>query len=165
LLALDASGPALRRALDVGVWLVKPNLTELEELVGATLPDLDSRADACRAVIDAGGAEMVALSMGGEGALLVTRGEAWQAVAPTVSPVSTVGAGDSFTAGLVAALAAGATRPEALGRAVAAGTAALLAPGTQLCRSADAQTLARRVRVERLAEAEATATRLRPAAA
>jgi len=165
LLVLDASGPALRRALDVGVWLVKPNVAELEEFCGAKLPDLDSRADACRSVIDAKCAEMVALSMGAEGALLVTRNEAWRAMAPEVSPVSTVGAGDSFTAGLVTALAVGASTPEALVQAVAAGTAALLAPGTQLCRRGDVQTLARRVRVERLWGADSKATRSRQVAA
>ncbi|HTX51117.1 MAG TPA: 1-phosphofructokinase family hexose kinase [Caulobacteraceae bacterium] len=164
-LAVDASGLPLRRAVEAGVWLVKPNLAELEELAAATLPDLDSRAAACRTVIETGGAEIVALTMGAEGALLVTRDEAWRAAAPSVAPISTVGAGDSFTGALVTALSAGSAYPEALALAVAAGTAALLAPGTQLCRRTGVQALARRVRFERLSAGEPRATRSPPAAA
>lgn len=163
--AVDSSGLPLRKALDAGAWLVKPNLAELEEMAAATLLDLDSRLDACRALIETGGAEMVALTMGAEGALLVTTDEAWRASAPCVAPVSTVGAGDSFMGALVTALAAGTAKPEALAQAVGAGTAALLAPGTQLCRAADVWALARRVRVERLPDARARTTRSRPAAA
>ncbi len=166
-LALDAAGPALRHGLAAGVWLVKPNLAELEELAGAALPDLESRLGACRRLVEDGAAEIVALSMGADGALLVGAEEAWFAPAPRIAPLSTVGAGDSFTAGLVRALANGAPAPSALAMAVAAGSAALLAPGTQLCRAADVQSLLARIRPELAwrAGTPSSATRPRPAAA
>lgn len=144
-MALDASGVALRHGLAAGVWLVKPNLAELAQASGAALADTGSRLAACRAIVAAGGAEIVALSMGGEGAMLVTAAAAWQAKAPAVAAVSTVGAGDSFMGALVLALASGLDHPEALRRAVAAGSAALLAPGSQLCLPADVHRLAERV--------------------
>ncbi|MFI4936595.1 MAG: 1-phosphofructokinase family hexose kinase [Caulobacterales bacterium] len=149
-LALDAAGPALRYGLAAGVWLVKPNLRELEELTGHPLPDMASRLEACRAIVSHGGAEIVALSMGAQGALLVSASEAWRAEAPALTPLSAIGAGDSFMAALTWALHAGAAPAEALRRAVAAGSAALLAPGTQLCRAADVRRLLERVCVSPL---------------
>src|SRR5579872_1080419 len=152
-LALDTSGPALKAALEAGVWLFKPNLGELRAVTGAPLSTLPERLAACQAAIGRGGAELVALSMGAEGAMLVGREQAWIAGAPVVTVASAVGAGDSFMAGLVLALAEGSPSPEALRRAVAAGTAALLAEGTQLARAADAERLAARVGVSALCEA------------
>lgn len=144
--ALDTSDKGLREGLAAGVWLVKPNLAELEALHGGPLADVQARLAACRVLVDTGGAEIVALSMGAKGALIVTRTEAWCAKAPRVRLVSTIGAGDSFTGGLIHALAAGLPIPEALRWAVAAGTATLHTPGTELCRASDVETLRARVR-------------------
>ena len=149
-LALDAAGPALAEGLVAGVWLVKPNLGELEQLVGAPLPVLSARLGACRDLIGRRAAEVVALSMGPEGALLATEDGAWLCATPPLTPISTVGAGDSFMGGLVQALADGRKAPEALARAVAAGSAALLAPGTQLCQAEDVARLAREISATRL---------------
>jgi 6-phosphofructokinase 2 len=161
-LALDAAGPALRHGLAAGAWLVKPNLEELAALRGGPLPDLESRLAACRDLVRGGKAQIVALSMGPEGALIVSADEAWRAAAPQITPVSTVGAGDSFMGGLVHALSRDLPLAEALRWAVAAGSAALMAPGTQLCRLSDVQALLPRIRPERLA---VSATPPRPAAA
>lgn len=150
-LALDASGAALKAGLAAGVWLVKPNLRELEELCGAALPDLASRLAACRSILGAGGAEMVALSQGREGALLVTRTGAWRAASLAITPVSTIGAGDSFLAGLVWSLARGSPPAKALEWAVAAASATLLAPGTSLCRRTEVLRLRGAVKAEALA--------------
>ena len=144
-LALDAAGPALRHGLAGGVWLVKPNLRELEEIVGAPLNAIEPRVRACRSIIESGHAELVALSMGAAGALLVSADQALLANAPAVAAVSTIGAGDSFMGALVLALSTGLSHDQALQRAVAAGSAALLAPGTQLCRASDAKRLLDRV--------------------
>jgi len=165
-LALDTAGKPLKLALAEGVWLAKPNLAELEELVGAPLPDMRDRLAACCAIVQRGGAELVALSMGAQGALLVSATEAWRATAPRLTALSTVGAGDSFMAGLIDALAAGETPRAALVRAVAAGSAALMAPGVQLCRTSDVVALSKRVRAEPVWLASApSATPPRPAAA
>jgi 6-phosphofructokinase 2 len=150
-LALDASGPALKAALAEGVWLVKPNLDELRDLTGLPLEDEPSRLAACRDLVRQGAAQWVALSMGSAGALLVSGDQAWRVAAPMITAVSTVGAGDSFLAGLVGALAAEASAPEALRRGVAAGAASLQAPGTQLCRPAEVEKLSRRLCAESIA--------------
>ncbi|MFI4936098.1 MAG: 1-phosphofructokinase family hexose kinase [Caulobacterales bacterium] len=149
-LALDASGAELSAGLAAGVWLVKPNLRELEGHCGARLPDEASRVAACRTLVAAGAAKVVALSLGAQGALLVGADGAWRADPLDVTPVSAVGAGDSFMAGLVWALAAGRRPPDALRWAVAAASATLLAPGTHLGRRADVRQLAPSVRVRGL---------------
>jgi len=146
-LVLDASGAELPKGLAAGVWLAKPNLEELQTLVGAPLPCLASRRQACNSLVAAGAATMVALSMGPEGALLATSTGAWLARPPELTPASTIGAGDSFLGGLIRGLTSGAHPAEALRLAVAAGSAALLAEGTQLCRQKDVSRLRRQVSV------------------
>lgn len=147
---LDASGQALRAALDEGVSLVKPNLRELEDLTGAPLPDQQSRVEACRRLVLERRAEAVALTLGAEGALLVARERAWTAAAPPLEVVSSVGAGDSFLGAMLYALAAERSLEDALRYGVAAGAAALLTPGTELCRRDDVERLVPEIRISAL---------------
>jgi 6-phosphofructokinase 2 len=126
---------------------MKPSLREFENLTGEILPDVRARSAAAHAIIDRGGCELIALTLGEEGALLIGREVSLQARAPKVKAVSTVGAGDSFLGALVWSLAQGKQLPEALRVAVAAGSAALLAPGTELCRTEDIARLEAQVRV------------------
>ncbi|MBS0470580.1 MAG: 1-phosphofructokinase family hexose kinase [Proteobacteria bacterium] len=135
--ALDTSGAALAASLGPGVSLIKPSRRELAELLGEPLPDRGACVAAARRLVAAGGAESVAVSLGEDGALFVGRDFACDARAPQVVPKSTVGAGDSFLAALVFAIANRAAPDVALRHAVAAGTAALLAPGTALAHAAD----------------------------
>jgi 6-phosphofructokinase 2 len=96
-------------------------------------------------------AQVVALSLGAEGAMLVTAEEAWHAPALQVPVVSTIGAGDSFVGGLVHALARGDRLQEAFRYAMAASAAALLSSGTALCRPDDVARLLPQVQVEAVA--------------
>jgi 6-phosphofructokinase 2 len=146
--ALDASGAALRGALHGGVDILKPSLSELRDVTGLPLADPSACRDACRALIERGHAKTVALTLGSQGAILVTAEEAWRAWPLPILAVSTVGAGDSFLAALIAALALGHPLPKAFRRAVAAGSAALLAPGTQLCRPEDVDELESKVHID-----------------
>lgn len=144
-LVLDASGPALAAALQAGVYLVKPSLRELRELSGQTLENEAQWRAAAKQLVDSGRAEVVALSLGKQGALMVSRQEALFAPALPVLVSTTVGAGDSFVGGMVQALAAGAVLREAFGRGVAAASAALLGSGTGLCQATDVERLRRDV--------------------
>lgn len=136
-LVADTSGPSLAAALEAGVYLIKPNLRELSEHLGRDLPDAPSRLKACREMIGSGAVEVVALSLSAEGAMLVTKDEAWSVAAAPIKPRTTVGAGDSFLAGLVWALSQDMGQREALRYAAASGAATLLSSGTALCRKAD----------------------------
>jgi 6-phosphofructokinase 2 len=147
---VDTSGPALERALDGGVFLIKPNLRELRQLTGRSLDDQASCIEAARQLVDAGGTEIVALSLGHNGALFVTAEGAWHAPALEVKLVSAVGAGDSFVGALTWSLAAGHGLEEAFCHALAAGSAALLTSGTELSRAEDVLRLYNDVVLERL---------------
>jgi len=145
---LDTSGPSLQAALNKGVYLFKPNLRELRELSGHPLTNESSWISACRKLIANGATEAVALTLGDQGALLVTKEEAWRARGLEIEVRSTVGAGDSFLGALVASLAAGKDMAKAFQYGVAAGSAALLSPGTGLCGREDVERLLAEVQLE-----------------
>lgn len=145
---LDTSGPALKAALREHVHLVKPNLRELRELVGGALDEERSLIAACRELIAGGRTEAVALTLGADGALLVTHEAAWRARPLPLRAVSTVGAGDSFLGGMVWAMASGLGLAEAFRHGVAAGGAAVLVHGAELCRRDDVRRLLPEVVIE-----------------
>jgi 6-phosphofructokinase 2 len=149
-MVVDTSGQALAAALEPGVYLAKPNLRELQELTRAPLCGQAERIGACRGLIAAGGAEVVALTLGAEGALLVTRDVAHLARSPQIEPASTVGAGDSFVGGMVWRLAVGGGIADAFRYGVAAGCAAVLNPGTELCHAGDVTKLYERIELVHL---------------
>ena len=138
---VDTSGAALAAVLDEGVTMFKPNLNELADFFGAALETDAARVAACRKLIVSGRAQAVALTLGEDGALLVTAKRAWKAQALAIEVTSAVGAGDSFVGGMVSALAAGQPIEEAFRVAVAAGSAAVMSPGTELCREAEVKRL------------------------
>ena len=146
-LVVDGSGPALRAALDSGVYMVKPSLRELREITGQPLTSLQAVQVAAQKWVADGQAEVVAVSLGDKGAVLVCAQEALFAPALTVSVVSAVGAGDSFVAGMVWALAEGQTVQRAFALAVAAGSAALSSSGTGLCAPDDVHRTVKSVRL------------------
>lgn len=147
-LALDASGEGLKAGLEAGVWMVKPNRKELGDCLGRDLADRGDQLGAARSLVAEGNARWVALSLGREGALLVGEGFAAYSPALPITLVSTVGAGDSFLAGLSWELSRGAAPEAALATAVAAASATLLSPGSGMARRADIRRLRPQVKVE-----------------
>ncbi|MCC6949733.1 MAG: 1-phosphofructokinase family hexose kinase [Bradyrhizobiaceae bacterium] len=147
---VDSSGEALAAALAEGVYLVKPNLRELKELTGEIGENPETLVLAARTWIAEGRTQVVALSLGEHGGILVTRDQAWFADAPSVKSVSTVGAGDSFLGALLWGLEAGLTTPEAFRYGIAAGAAAVLTPGTALAQRPDIERLLPDVRIRQV---------------
>jgi 6-phosphofructokinase 2 len=140
-LLLDTSGPPLKAALAEGVYLIKPNLHELMDFAHVRADDQEGQAAACRQIVERGHAQVIALTLADKGALLTTRDGTWHAPALPIEPVSVVGAGDSFLGGMTWSLAEGHSVETAFRYAVAAGSATLLQPGTELCHSADVKRL------------------------
>lgn len=130
---LDTSGLPLALALDAGVYLVKPSLGELAALAERPLVDEAAWLFAARQLVDNGRAQIVALTLGERGALLVTSDETIRVPALSVAVSSATGAGDSFLAGLLVALRRGDTLRDAARLAQAAASATLLSSGTALC--------------------------------
>lgn len=138
---LDTSGDALKATLaEGGVYLVKPSMGELEELFGSELDD-KAAAEAATSIVRRGQAEMVAVSMGAQGAMLVTSHGTLRKAAPRVKVRSAIGAGDSFLGAMIWALGENWAEEEAFELGIAAGAAAVLTPGTQLCQRADIESL------------------------
>lgn len=134
---LDTSGAALVATLErARVFLVKPSLSELETVAGGKLDEAGIAATAKR-IVDEGRAEHVAVTLGRDGALLAGRGGAIRLPAIDVPVRSAVGAGDSFVGALVWALSEGRPVEEAFRFGMAAGAAAAITPGTELCRRDD----------------------------
>ena len=140
-LILDTAIAGLERALDASAYLIKPNLRELALLAGNRLDDEAQIEAAGRQLIERGLAEAVLVSLGAGGALLVASSGSTRFHAPVVPIASKVGAGDSMVGGLTLALAQGRSLTEAARFGVAAGSAAVMTPGTQLCRREDAYRL------------------------
>ena len=142
-LVVDTSGEALRHAAGEGVFLMKPNLRELSSLCGRELGGHQDQAAAAGEMIRRGAADVIVLSLGAEGALLVTAEAAERLPAIEVPVASAVGAGDSMVGGLVLALARGWPLRDAVRFGMAAGAATLMTEGTELCRRDDVERLYR----------------------
>ncbi len=145
---IDSSGTALKAALEAGVYLVKPSGSELRDLFGAPLEIRADQIKACRALIEKQQAEVVALTLGEQGAVLITRDRVLRARALPIEPRSVVGAGDSFLGAMIWALSCGQALDEAFRYGVAAGSAALLVPGTELCQRDDIARLVKHVELD-----------------
>lgn len=142
---LDTSGPALAAALDAGVWLVKPSLNELRSLTGQPLASEPEWLAAAEEIVRDGRTQIVALTLGERGAVLVTAERFLRATGLPVQVSSSIGAGDSFVAAMVWALNRDASLDEAFHYGVAAASATLLSAGTALCKQADVERLYREV--------------------
>ena len=140
-LVVDTSGEALRNAVNEGVFLIKPNLSELSSLYGKEKLEGEEISTAARSIINKGGCEVMVVSMGPEGAMLITAKEKLRVKPPQVTILSTVGAGDSMVAGIIMSIVNGLSYKESLYYGVAAGTAATLNAGTELCNKVDTERL------------------------
>ena len=138
---MDTSGEALRKVVETGVYLIKPNLRELSALAGKELLSEQEITAAAEALVKSGNCQVVVVSLGARGAMLVTEKETLKIIPPAVTVKSTVGAGDSMLAGIVTFLAKGEGIAQAFRYGLASGTAATLNPGTELCRLSDVNSL------------------------
>jgi len=143
-IAVDTSGAALHAVVAAGVAdLIKPNEDELAELAGVALDPGVAVADAVLDVARRLVPEKVAaafVTLGGDGAVLVTAGGAWHGTPPPTRVRSTVGAGDSSLAGFLLADVAGADPRDRVRGGIRYGSAAASLPGTQAPTPADLST-------------------------
>jgi 6-phosphofructokinase 2 len=140
-LIVDTSGEALKCAVDHGVYLIKPNISELAYIAGKEYLRADEIVYQAKNIIRTKNCEIIVVSLNAEGAMLVTNDKAIPVVAPAVKVKSTVGAGDSMVAGVVFALSTGNDIETATQYGVACGTAATLNAGTELCYKKDVEDL------------------------
>jgi 6-phosphofructokinase 2 len=149
---VDSSGEALKLAIEEGVFLCKPNLGELSLLVNKDKLSENEIDKAAKELVTDGKCEIVVVSMGASGAILISKNESYRAKAPDVEIKSTVGAGDSMVAGIVYSLSKGLGLKETLQYGIACGTAATLNPGTQLSHPDDVSRLLKLIKVKEIAD-------------
>jgi 6-phosphofructokinase 2 len=140
-LVLDTSGDALKEAADEGIYLLKPNLKELSELVGEELTDIHVQEEAAMKVVQTMKIEILVVSLGPAGAMMASKDGILHVPAPPVNKKSTVGAGDSMVGGMVFSLFKGMTLADSLKYGISAGSAATMNPGTGLCKLEDVENL------------------------
>ncbi len=136
---VDACGETLREALQEGVYLLKPNLCELCFLAGKTNLESNEIETVAKEMLGNGKCEVMVVSMGAEGAMLVIVELSKIIKVPRVIKKSTVGAGDSMIAGIVHFLSQGKNIVDAVKYGVACGTAATMNTGTELCNVQDVE--------------------------
>ena len=146
---LDTEVPALNVGLRAKPTLLKPNVYELGRFAGRELTTTEEIVAWGVKLRDAG-AEIVLVSMGANGIIMITDRVKLHARPPEVKVVSTVGAGDSAVAGFVYGLTRNLEHAECLKWAVAAGSAATLCLGNGVCRWNDAAELVTRVETKPL---------------
>jgi 1-phosphofructokinase len=141
--ALDTSGEPLADAMAADASmpdLLKPNAEELASLTGEDPSvlerDADAAAAAARSLVGRGIGEVL-VTLGAQGAVLVTANGTWLAAPPPISLKSTVGAGDASLAGYLLADLRGADAAGRLREAVAYGAAAASLPGSTMPRESD----------------------------
>ncbi len=141
-MVLDSSGPPLASAVEAGgLTLVKPSLGEFEALTGTKYASPQEIGAAAHAMVLAGKSDIVAVTLGHRGAVLADANGSLCRPGLDVPVQSATGAGDSFVAGMVHGLASGMDTASAFRRGMAAGTAAVLTPGTDLCTPEDIETI------------------------
>lgn len=128
---LDADGELLMEGLKAAPYLIKPNNHEISRLMGKTLKTPQELAAAARKLMKDYGVEKVVVSMGGDGALYVTKDATIYAQGLKVTVGSTVGAGDSVVAALAFAEESGMSLEETVRLSTATGAANVMCSGTQ----------------------------------
>jgi 6-phosphofructokinase 2 len=142
-LAIDTSGAALAAAIagQARMALLRLDAAEAEAQAGRPLTTARDSADYALSLVRAGAADRVVLARGAEGSVMAGPEGRFLVRAPAVPVQSRIGAGDSFMAAMVLALARGRPPVRALQEGMAAASATVMTPATDLCRAADARRL------------------------
>ncbi len=146
---LDADDEPLKLGIEAKPYLIKPNIHELSRLAGREIRGLKNVGSFAKELNKAG-IGLVVVTLGKKGLVLVGEGQKIYCVPPKVKVISPVGSGDSCVAGLVLSLEQGKTLMEAAMFATAAGTAATLTPGTELCRKEDVKRLLSEIKAKEI---------------
>lgn len=147
LLAVDSNSFSMEELVCIRPWLIKPNEQEIETLIGSQVNTIEEAKEAA-IEIHGMGIDNVIVSMGKEGAAMASAEWSGIVKAPSILPVSTIGAGDSMIAGFIGAYVQGVDKKGCLKNAVAFGTAACLTEGTAPPRCEDIQRI-KQMMVER----------------
>jgi len=151
-LIVDTSGEPLQKVKGSGLFLLKPNLRELGDLAGCELVSEEDQEKAALELVNNGTCEVLLLSLGAAGVFLVTRDYQERFRSPSVLVQSRIGAGDSTVAGIVLGLTRKMNLIDAVLFGISSGVAAVMTPGTELCRRDDAERIFESMKQEKVKE-------------
>lgn len=126
---LDSSGSSLKASLEANPFLIKPNREELEDLFNVELTGLDSIIE-CGKKLQTLGAKNIMITLGGDGAILITESKVYQGIIPKIEVMNTVGSGDSSIGGFAFGLQQGLELQDAFKLALACGSSNAMLPTT-----------------------------------
>ncbi len=144
--ALDSQTFGASEIPELKPWLIKPNGEEIEALIGYPCTDPDALLIAAETLHRSGIAHVL-VSLGGDGAVYCGEFGKYRIEVPVITPLSTIGAGDSTLAGFLSAYAEGLDGMACVTRACAYGTAACLEPGTNPPKPEQAAKIASHIRI------------------
>lgn len=146
---LDTSGTLLEQGIKACPTMIKPNLDEIRMLTGKRCQQLEDIVDAAEKIHEQG-VEIVVISLGSKGSLMVCADGVFEAQVPKIETVNTVGCGDSMIAGFASGLREGLAFDEMLRKASAISAAAALREETGFFVKEDMERILPMVRIRRL---------------
>ncbi len=146
---LDADGELFLEGLKAGPYFIKPNLYEFESAFKVKVQNKQDIVDISRKLIEQG-VGIVCVTMGKDGAVVVSKDQAWFAPASNIEVRGVQGAGDSLVAGVCMAIEQQLEISEMLRYGVAAANASLIREGTLLCTAEDFQKMLPQVNIEKI---------------
>ena len=138
-LILDIPNESLKLALNEGVYLIKPNLYEFQQLIGDTSRNETKIIHEAQQIIQSNQCKYIIISLGEAGTFLITKDNSEHIPSPLVPIKSRIGAGDCMVGGITLMLAQEKSIEEAVRYGISAGAAAVMTPGTELCRREDTE--------------------------
>ncbi len=146
---LDTSGKLLTAGIESKPTMIKPNIDEIRMLTGSYCDDMDEIITAAEQ-IHANGVEVVAVSLGGDGAIVVSDEGVYRAIVPKIDAVNTVGCGDSMIAGFALGFSEGLSIADTLKKASAISAAAALREETGFFVMEDMEKIFPKVEIQRI---------------
>ena len=148
-LIIDTSGESLKKLKGSGVFLLKPNLREFREFTGLELLSEEDQKQAGCELVNNGTCEVLVLSLGADGVLLVTRETQVRLRSPKVVVKSRIGAGDSTVAGIVFGLTQDMDLKEAVMFGISCGASTVMSPGNELCQKSEVERIFNQMKEDR----------------
>ena len=146
---LDTSGKLLTAGIESKPTMIKPNIDEIRMLTGSHCDDLNEIIEAAEQIY-ANGVEVVAVSLGGDGAIVVSDEGVYRAIVPKIDAVNTVGCGDSMIAGFALGFSEGLSIADTLKKASAISAAAALREETGFFVMEDMEKIFPRVEIQKI---------------
>lgn len=149
-LIVDTSGIALQELIKLPLFMVKPNLGELSAICGRPLTNTQEIIEAAQQLATKNSINHIVVSLGKDGAIMLSEHKVYKATPPPVTVKSTVGAGDCMVAGITYAFSIDKNAKQAIAQGIACGTAATLYSGYGLCKQEDIDWLINKIVIDEL---------------